>query len=87
MYYFYILRCSDNSLYSGIAKDVKKRLREHNSKGGRGAKYTRAKGPVNLVYTEEYIDVKEAMRRERQVKKMRKSEKENLIMKSAIIRE
>jgi len=85
MYYFYILRCSDNSLYSGITINLEKRLEEHNSGERRGAKYTRARGPVTLVYSEQLSSKSDALKREAEVKKWSKDKKENLIMKSAII--
>ncbi|MBP6883422.1 MAG: GIY-YIG nuclease family protein [Microgenomates group bacterium] len=80
MYYFYILRCSDNSLYSGITNNLDKRLKEHNSIGTRGAKYTRAKKPVTLVYSEKHISKSSALKREAGVKKWTKLQKEKLIV-------
>ena len=79
MYYFYILRCSDNSLYSGITNDLEKRLKEHNSAQGRGAKYTRAKGPVTLVHSEKLSNRSSALKREAEVKRWRKDKKEELV--------
>ncbi len=78
-YFFYILRCSDDSLYCGMTTNLAKRLKEHNSNGPRGAKYLRAKKPVLLVYSEQYLDIKSALRREIEVKKWSKREKEILI--------
>lgn len=79
MYYFYILRCSDNSLYCGMTSDLEKRVKEHNSNGPRGAKYLRARKPASLVYSEIYPDIKTAMNREFEVKKWPKAKKEALI--------
>lgn len=79
MYYFYMVRCSDNSLYSGQTNNLQKRIREHNSAGQRGAKYLRARKPVELVYSEKYPTLQLAMQRERQVKKWNKYKKEALI--------
>ena len=79
MHYFYILRCSDNSLYCGMTTNLQKRLKEHNSKGPRGAKYLRAKKPVVLVYSETYPDIKSAMGREYEVKQWTKAKKEALV--------
>jgi len=79
MFYFYILRCSDNSLYCGQTNDLKKRVREHNSDKFRSAKYTKGRRPVKLVYFEKYPTLQEAMKREWQVKKWPKSKKEVLI--------
>lgn len=79
MYYLYILRCSDNSLYCGQTKDLKRRVREHNSDKFRGAKYTKGRRPVKLVYVEKYRTLKKAMTREAEIKRLIKTEKEDLI--------
>lgn len=79
MYFFYILRCSDNSLYSGITLNLEKRLKEHNSSNSRGAKYLRSKKPVYLIYSEEYPDRKTALKREFEVKSWSKFKKEELV--------
>ncbi|MEX2028361.1 MAG: GIY-YIG nuclease family protein [Candidatus Curtissbacteria bacterium] len=79
MYYFYILRCADNSLYCGMTSNLENRLKEHNSEGRKGAKYLRGKKPVVIVHSEIYQDIKTAMNRELQVKKWTKAEKEALI--------
>ena len=60
-YYLYILRCGDNTLYTGIAADVDKRLAVHQS--GKGAKYTRGRGPLTVVYREKCDDKSAALRR------------------------
>ncbi len=78
-YYFYIARCSDNSLYSGITTDLKRRINEHNSTGTKGAKYLRAKKPVKLIYFEKFKDRKSALVREAEVKKLPKPQKEALV--------
>lgn len=75
----YILRCADNSLYTGITTDVERRLQEHNSDNKKGARYTRARRPVDLVYQEQYDDRAEASSRECQLKKLSRSEKIRLI--------
>ena len=82
MYYFYIIRCSDNSLYCGQTNNLQRRIQEHNFDKNKSAKYLRAKKPVKLVYFEEYITLKEAMRREIQIKRWTKVEKEALIKES-----
>ncbi len=69
----YILRCGDGSLYTGIAVDVQARLAAHRS--GKGAKYTRGRGPLELVYTEECGDHSAALRREIQLKKLTREQK------------
>ena len=76
-HYAYMLRCKDNSIYSGYTTDLEKRLETHNS--GMGAKYTRARLPVKLVYFEEFEDKKEAMKREWQLKQYTHIEKEKII--------
>lgn len=80
MYFFYILRGSDNSLYCGMTKNLENRLKEHNSSGAKGAKYLRGKKPVSIVYSEEYPDIKAAMKRELEVKKWPKAKKEALVV-------
>lgn len=72
-----MVRCKDNSIYSGYAVNPYKREEVHNS--GKGAKYTRARLPVKLVYFEEFEDKKEALKREREFKKYSHTEKENMI--------
>ena len=77
MYYVYILRCGDGSLYSGITNDLKKRLSAHNA--GKGAKYTRSRLPVALRYWEEAADKSAALKREIELKKLTHQQKEALI--------
>lgn len=73
----YIVCCSDNTLYTGIAKDLHRRLTEHNS--GKGARYTCSRQPVKLVYHEQFPSRSEASRREYQIKKMSRAAKLILI--------
>ena len=73
----YILRCGDGTLYTGIARDAEKRLAMH--RGGKGAKYTRGRGPLEMVYREKCADHSEALRREYAVKQLTREEKERLI--------
>lgn len=75
----YILKCADNTLYTGITTDINRRLLEHNQLNGAAARYTRSRQPVTLVYTETSEDRSQASRREVQIKKMRRSEKLALI--------
>ncbi|MCQ4865458.1 GIY-YIG nuclease family protein [Pseudoflavonifractor phocaeensis] len=77
VYWVYILRCGDGSLYTGIARDVERRLAAH--AGGRGAKYTRGRGPLAVVYREACPDKSAALRRELAVKAMTRAEKLRLI--------
>ena len=79
MYYFYILRCRDKSLYCGQTNNLEKRLKEHNSNSIKGAKYTRGRGPVRLIYFESYPTLQAAMTRETEVKKWPKIKKERLV--------
>ena len=78
-WYVYILRCGDNTLYTGVTDDVPRRLAAHRS--GRGAKYTRGRGPLELVYTEQVPDKSAALCREYQIKRLTRQEKEALIAK------
>ena len=75
--YMYILECVDDSFYTGITKDLERRLEQHQS--GEGAKHTKARLPVKLVYFEEFQSVGEAARREKQVKTWSKKKKETLV--------
>ena len=79
MFYFYIVRCSDNSLYCGQTNNLETRIKEHNSSQVRGARYTRIRKPVKLVYSEKYPSLQLAMKREWQVKKWTKVKKGALI--------
>jgi len=72
-YYVYILRCADNTLYTGMTIDIEQRIAAHNS--GQGAKYTRGRGPVTLAYEEELPDKSAALRREREIKRLTRAEK------------
>lgn len=80
-WYVYILRCGDGTLYTGITTDVPRRLRMHRS--GRGAKYTRGRQPLELVYTEACDDHSQALKREWQIKQLPRAEKEKLIKKES----
>jgi putative endonuclease len=75
----YVLRCADNSLYTGVALDVNKRLDEHNGITKNGAKYTHARRPVELVYQEHADSRSDACKREYVIRKLKKSQKEKLI--------
>lgn len=71
--YTYILRCSDDTLYTGWTNDLSKRLKMHNA--GKGARYTRGRLPVKLVYYEVFATKREAMKREAQIKKLSRKQK------------
>lgn len=72
----YILRCGDGSLYTGITTDVEARLEAHRT--GKGAKYTRGRGPLEVVYTEQCASKSDALKRERQIKALPREEKRKL---------
>ena len=76
-WFVYILRCGDGTLYTGVTDDVQRRLAAH--RVGKGAKYTRGRGPLELVYTQEQPDKSAALRREFQIKKLTRPQKERLI--------
>ena len=76
-WYIYILRCADNTLYTGSTDDVERRVAVHNS--GKGAKYTRGRTPVEVVYTEECESYSAALKREYAIKQLSRQEKWNLI--------
>ena len=77
MWYVYIVRCADNTLYTGITTNLARRVREHNSKHN-GAKYTKTKQPVALCYRESVPSRSLALKREWAIKKLSKQQKENL---------
>ena len=73
----YILRCADDTLYTGITDDVDRRIAQHNA--GKGAKYTRGRGPVQMCYLENCEDKSAALRREHKIKSMSRAEKLSMI--------
>lgn len=75
--YTYILECKDGSLYTGWTNNIEKRLEDHNS--GRGAKYTKARRPVKLVYYEIFQTKEEAMKREYAIKQLNRKQKMSLL--------
>lgn len=79
MNYVYILECGDKTFYTGYTNDLNKRVNTHNN--GKGAKYTKYRLPVKLIYFEEHNTKSEALRREHEIKKMTRKQKENLILK------
>lgn len=81
MNYTYIVKCSDDTLYTGWTNDIEKRLEAHNS--GKGAKYTKTRRPVSLVYLEKFRTKEEAMKREYAIKQMSRKKKEALIAEGA----
>jgi len=77
-YYAYLARCNDNSLYAGYTADLKNREAKHNE--GNGARYTRIRRPIKIVYHEGFKTKSSAMKREYQLKHLKKIDKENLII-------
>ncbi|MPQ45266.1 GIY-YIG nuclease family protein [Clostridium tarantellae] len=77
MNYVYILECSDSTLYTGWTSNLSNRIKTHNL--GRGAKYTRGRLPVKLVYVETFLDKREAQSREWKIKRLNRGEKLKLI--------
>ena len=84
MNYVYILRCNYDSLYTGLTNNLEKRIKAHSD--GKGAKYTRARVPVELVYFEVFEDKIEAMKREYAIKQLKRKEKLELIKNSKCIK-
>ncbi len=78
MYYLYIVRCKDKTLYAGIATDLKRRLNEHNN-SKLGARYTLARRPVKLVYAKKFRNRSSASKAESRIKKLSRQEKLDLI--------
>jgi putative endonuclease len=77
MFYFYLLRCKDGTLYCGSTRNLESRLKLHNT--GKGSAYVRSRGGGEIVYSESFASIGEAMRREIEVKKWPRAKKEQLI--------
>lgn len=86
-HFVYVIQCADNTLYTGYTTDIDKRVTEHNGEGGTataqsaGARYTRGRRPVELVYSEKFATRSEAMQREYAIKQLSRPEKQKLISK------
>jgi len=78
-WYVYILRCQDDSLYTGVCTDLERRVQEHNQCNKKGARYTRARRPVKMVYQEDCENRSEACKREAAIKKLQRKQKLLLI--------
>ena len=78
MYFTYLLRCADDTFYCGITNNLQKRLHSHNA-SKTGARYTRTRRPVELVYFEEFTTRSQSQIREAQIKKLTKKDKQNLV--------
>ena len=79
MYFVYIIQCNDQTLYTGITTDLDRRVKEHNS-SKLGAKYTKVRRPVKLVYSKDFINRSEASKEESRIKKLSRLEKINLLI-------
>jgi putative endonuclease len=77
MYFVYILLCSDNSFYTGSTNNVEKRFQDHVS--GKGAKYTKSHKPIKIIYQEKFNTKSDALKREIEIKKLSRKEKETLL--------
>lgn len=84
-WYLYILECGDGSLYTGVTTDIERRLKEHNTSPNKGAKYTRYRRPVKLVYTEIFNDKSTVCKRESTIKKLTRAQKIKLINPKEVI--
>lgn len=78
MWYLYIIQTINNKLYTGITTDPKRRFKEHSSNLKKRAKFFRSNPPLKIIYTEEYQNRSEASKREYEIKKMKRSDKEKL---------
>ena len=74
-----MLRCSDDSIYTGITTDIERRIKEHNTDNRKGARYTRARRPINLIYQETCTNRSLASKREHALKKLSRQQKLTLI--------
>ena len=83
-WFVYLIRCNDNSLYTGITTDVDRRLQEHQGKDNKGAKYLKGKGPIELVWKHNARDRSEASKFEYAIKQLKKDKKEQLIADDSI---
>ncbi|EKE11061.1 MAG: hypothetical protein ACD_15C00144G0001 [uncultured bacterium] len=83
MYHLYILECVDGTLYTGITVDIARRVEEHNG-GEKGAKYTKARRPVRLVFSKKFKDRSSASKEEARIKKLSREEKQMLINEKTV---
>lgn len=83
MYYVYILKCADKTLYTGITVNLERRLKEHNT-SPLGAKYTAARRPVKIAYSKKFVNRSAASKEESAIKKLSREEKLKLIKKSSV---
>ncbi len=83
-YSTYIIRCADDTLYTGITTDIERRIAEHNTDDKKWAKYTKIRRPVELVYHEKYLTRSEASKREYEIKELSRAQKLELIRASLL---
>ena len=81
-WWVYLLQCSDQTLYAGITTDLSRRLQEHNGESGVGARYTRSRRPVRLVWSEPSDSRSAASKREAAIRRLSRSQKERLIQQA-----
>lgn len=81
MYYVYLIRCKDDTLYCGQTNNLEKRIEDHNLSKTKSAKYTRGRKPVVLVYFEQTRTLSQALKRECEIKKLTKAQKETLVQR------
>ena len=84
-WYLYLIRCRDNTLYTGISTDVDRRLAEHQRQGTAGSRYLKGRGPLRLVFQEKLGSKSLALKLERRIKRMSKARKEKLIKVGALL--
>jgi len=82
IFFVYILECADKTFYTGYTKDLQTRIEQHNSSCN-GAKYTSCRRPCNLVYSESFVTRSEAMKREKEIKKLSRSKKLELVLNTS----
>ena len=80
-YYVYIVECADGTYYTGYTSNISRRINEHNYSFKKGAKYTRSRRPVRLVYKETFSSISDAMKRENQIKRLTRKQKKDLLSK------
>lgn len=79
MWFVYILTCADNTFYTGVTKDLQRREQEHNTDNKKGAKYTRIRRPVHMIYSSQWKNKSDAMKEEWRIKKLSRDMKKKLI--------
>jgi putative endonuclease len=78
-WFVYLLRCSDNTFYAGVATDIERRVKQHNGELAGGARYTRGRRPVSVVWQQDCDSRSEALKREAAIKKLSRTQKLNLV--------